>query len=74
MYYLYRHFDKDGVLLYVGISISVIVRLSSHAASSLWFDNISKIEIEIEKFNTKKEALYFEKIAIAKENPLHNKY
>jgi len=69
-HYLYRHFDKDGKLLYVGIALSVIDRLRSHRGCSFWFHDISTITIE--KFSTRKEVLDAEKIAIKNENPSHN--
>ena len=34
---LYRHFDCDGVLLYVGISLSTVARLCEHKHSSKWY-------------------------------------
>ena len=33
---LYRHYDKDDKLLYVGISISAYTRLSQHKINSKW--------------------------------------
>ena len=42
---LYRHFDGTGRLLYVGISLSVIVRLSGHKRSP-WFGDIARVEID----------------------------
>ena len=67
---LYRHFDANGVLLYVGISINAVNRLSQHKDVSSWFNDISSVTIE--KFNTREEVLEAEKIAIRKENPIHN--
>jgi hypothetical protein len=43
---LYRHFDKDGKLLYVGISLSPTYRLSQHRDASRWFPRIASIKIE----------------------------
>ena len=34
---LYRHFDRLGELLYVGISISTMRRLAQHKTQSAWF-------------------------------------
>lgn len=34
---LYRHFDVDDVLLYVGISVGPGGRFDGHAASAVWF-------------------------------------
>lgn len=68
--FLYRHFDKDGILLYVGISISTLHRLSQHKRKSSWFHNISSVTIE--KFDSRKEVLAAEKEAIQNGKPLYN--
>ncbi len=68
--YLYRHFDSEGNLLYVGISLSAINRLSQHRANSDWFASIKRVEIE--KFPTRGEALMAERIAVISEAPLYN--
>jgi len=70
MSHLYRHFDKDGILLYVGISLSALNRLGQHKDHSHWFDTISRVEIE--NFNTREEALVAESLAIFNEKPTHN--
>jgi len=43
---LYRHFDADGQLLYVGISLSAVQRLGQHKHNASWFEKIVRIEIE----------------------------
>jgi hypothetical protein len=67
---LYRHFDFEGALLYVGVSINAINRLSQHKVAAHWFDDISKVEIE--NYPTREEALKAEREAIIEEKPLHN--
>tara|TARA_R110000822_G_scaffold163776_3_gene304020 strand:- start:268 stop:726 length:459 start_codon:yes stop_codon:yes gene_type:complete len=67
---LYRHYNTTGILLYVGISLSAIKRLSEHAIQSRWFNQIAVIKIE--KFETKEEAQLAEKQAIEQEAPLFN--
>ncbi len=67
---LYRHFDKDGALLYVGISTNVVVRLSQHSKYSHWFDEITNITIE--SYPTRDDALDAETKAIQTENPKYN--
>lgn len=42
---LYRHYDADSRLLYVGIAVAPLSRLSGHAKSH-WADDIARIEIE----------------------------
>lgn len=66
---LYRHFDKDGNLFYIGISLSAIQRLSQHRRSR-WFDEIASIKIE--KFKSRQDAARAEMIAIRTERPIFN--
>ena len=67
---LYRHFDANGVLLYVGVSLSALGRLAQHKDSSHWFPEIKSVQIEL--FSNRKEALAAEREAIFKERPRHN--
>jgi hypothetical protein len=67
---LYRHFNAEGELLYVGISLSTINRLGQHKDHSHWFETISRVDIE--KFDTKEEALNAEALAIHNEKPKCN--
>jgi hypothetical protein len=66
---LYRHFDADGNLLYVGASLRSMARLSEHS-SAPWFASITRVTVE--RFNTRDDALRAERQAIAQENPRHN--
>jgi predicted GIY-YIG superfamily endonuclease len=66
---LYRHFDEQGELLYVGVSLHVIRRLIEHRASE-WSQDIARIEIEYHP--SRKAALKAETAAIAKERPKFN--
>lgn len=67
---LYRHFDSEGRLLYVGISLSAITRLAQHRSASHWSRAIASVRIEC--FDTRREALAAEAKAILEERPLHN--
>lgn len=67
---LYRHYDADDNLLYVGISLSALMRLMQHRDSSDWFLSISKVTIE--NFPTREKALEAETNAIVNEKPKHN--
>jgi predicted GIY-YIG superfamily endonuclease len=67
---LYRHYDSDGVLLYIGISLSFMVRLASHRHHKHWFNAIAMTKYE--NFATRREAAKAEKLAIKSEKPLHN--
>ncbi len=68
---LYRHFDADGCLLYVGISATPFKRTADHARCADWFSSIARIEIE--HHATRADALAAERSAIILECPRHNK-
>lgn len=67
---IYRHYDKDGVLLYVGSSHCTIARLASHRSTSHWFEAVTRIEIE--RKSSYDEMLSAENYAIRKEQPKFN--
>jgi excinuclease UvrABC nuclease subunit len=67
---LYRHFDKDNRLLYVGVSLSVTQRLAQHRSHAHWFSQITRVEVE--QFLTRQEAIVAERAAIKNERPLFN--
>jgi len=67
---LYRHFNSENKLLYVGVSASAVYRLGQHAEHSDWFKAISRVSIE--HFEDRKSALGAEREAIIREKPLHN--
>lgn len=68
---LYRHWDADGNLLYVGISLSAVARLSRHISGSPWADKI--VNVTVEYLPSRDEALVAEKAAIMEEKPIWNK-
>jgi hypothetical protein len=67
---LYRHFDRYGCLLYVGISQHLLLRQRRHDREAHWSDKITRIEVE--RFSSRKKALAAEAEAICNEQPLHN--
>ena len=67
---LYRHYDAEGKLLYVGISLSAVIRLAAHKHSSEWFDRIAMVKIE--RFQNRRAALVAERAAILTEDPEYN--
>lgn len=67
---LYRHFNAEGVLLYVGISNDPDERIKAHKRTAHWFADIHSITVEWHVGLSKVLAL--EKDAIKKERPLHN--
>ena len=68
--YLYRHFDKKGTLLYVGITNNIAKRIIDHKKDSDWFENVANITIQ--HFKHREDAIEVEKKTIIKEKPLHN--
>lgn len=67
---LYRHFDPDGRLLYVGMSLSPIARLRQHIDASSWAERIATVKVQW--FATREEAHEAERDAIRAEDPAHN--
>ena len=68
---LYRAYSSTDELLYVGVSISVMARLSQHKSSADWFDGTSRIDVEW--YPTRQKALAAEMQAIKTEYPIYNK-
>lgn len=66
---IYRQYDKNGRLLYVGFSDHVFARIAGHSRSP-WSQKIARIEIT--RFDDRDEAIKAERIAISEERPIHN--
>lgn len=69
-HHLYRHYNADAVLLYVGASADAFRRLEAHRQSS-WFDEITRVEIE--HLPDHRRLIKAERAAILSENPIYNK-
>jgi hypothetical protein len=67
---LYRHYDAQGVLLYVGISHSAALRASQHKKESCWY--YQSATMTIENFNSREKAAEAEIAAIKNERPMFN--
>lgn len=67
---LYRHWDEEDNLLYVGISLSAVARLSDHMANSQWASDIAKVTVEY--YGSRPAALAAEQKAIETEAPAYN--
>jgi hypothetical protein len=67
---LYRFFDIDRRLLYIGVSLSAVLRLRGHVHKSPWFDQVAYITIE--RYETRLMALAAEKSAVRAERPRYN--
>jgi excinuclease UvrABC nuclease subunit len=68
--YLYRLWDDNDQLLYVGISKSAMARLTQHQRNKEWSQEIAKVTIE--SVGSRDEAQRLEKIAIQNEQPKYN--
>jgi len=68
--FIYRHFDAEGNLLYVGMSNNPINRLDNHRATAAWYHLIRSMTME--ECGSMEEAAIKELEAIKNENPIHN--
>jgi len=68
---LYRMYDKDGRLLYVGISKSALSRYAQHAIDKEWIRHVTRMEIETCRC-TRDDIEAKERRAIREERPLYN--
>ncbi len=68
---VYRHWGKDGELLYIGSSKRVDRRTMQHKHTTVWWNEIK--DITIENYACLQEARQAEKQAIKKEKPKYNK-
>lgn len=69
---LYRLYDSEDVLLYVGISRYPNERLKEHAGDKLWWHHVARHEIAW--LDNRGEALKAEAEAMTEERPLYNGY
>lgn len=68
---LYRHFDAEGVLLYVGITNNPPARLCGHRKNSVFWNQVRSSTYE--HFSNREELLKAEREAIYRESPRYNK-
>lgn len=71
MQYLYRAFDHENKLLYVGVSGKWSERLHQHEKTSQWMDKTDWVKIE--RYPDRDSVLNAERAAIIRERPLFNK-
>lgn len=67
---IYRCFDGDGNLLYIGRTKALKTRISSHVVWSEWWTEVRQIART--PGLTKEEAILAERLAIRSEHPKHN--
>lgn len=68
---LYRFFDSQGTLLYVGISGNWMARLNSHSKTADFYSAVAGMTIE--RFPDRESVVEAELRAIKSENPLFNR-
>lgn len=68
---LYRHYDSNNVLLYVGISLRAIYRLNEHKRDSHWWREIARVDMQ--HLPTREAAIEAERRAIQTEKPRYNR-
>lgn len=67
---VYRMFDAEGALLYVGCTAQWPLRLDQHRVGRPWWQDVATVTIE--SFPSREDALDAESRAIEVEHPLHN--
>lgn len=68
---LYRLYDVEGTLLYVGISTNPKARFIQHALYKSWWPSVDRTSVSWLEV-TRQEALAIEAAAIRDEEPVHN--
>lgn len=68
---LYRFYDADDVLLYVGISLSAITRANQHRVEKEWWSSVARMDVE-HIDGDRAAAELAEREAIKAERPIHN--
>lgn len=68
---LYRYFDADGTLLYIGITSVMVQRSNQHVRASMWWPLARTCTLE--HFDTTEEVLEAERRAIIAERPPYNR-
>lgn len=68
---LYRFYDADGTLLYVGICDEPMARWSKHASNKPWWPTVHRFRLVW--LPSRREAEKAERDAIVSEKPLHNR-
>jgi|GEM_PF-3631458 len=67
---VYRFYDADENLLYVGLSMNLNSRLNSHRRTEWWTD---VVRCDVEWFEGREPARVAERRAILDEAPIHNR-
>lgn len=68
---LYRCFNADGELLYIGITNDPDQRFAVHAKQTPWWPDVADIKLD-HNFDSRYRLVQAERVAILNEIPLHN--
>lgn len=69
---LYRLYDANGTLLYVGIAENPKTRWKQHARAAPWWPLVDETRSRVEWHSSRADAEAAEKAAILAEDPVHN--
>ena len=67
---LYRLYDREGSLLYVGITNDIFNRWKEHSNDKHWFEDVHRFEREV--YPDRESVEHAERIAIQDEGPRYN--
>jgi hypothetical protein len=70
---LYRCYNANGDLLYIGITVSIFARSYQHLNNEPWFTEVVDMKLQHLSPMLNSEARAIEKLRIWEEHPLHNK-
>lgn len=68
--FVYRLYSKSDVLLYVGITDNLRLRMTQHARTQPWWPQVANVEVEI--YKSRRAAERAERRAIRNEHPIEN--
>ena len=67
---LYRFFGSEDVLLYIGLTVNLPTRLTSHATGKPWWHDV--VRMSVQAYPDRAAVVEAERLAIIAEGPLHN--
>lgn len=70
IYHVYRCYDADDQLLYVGVTTDMRQRHTEHAGQKEWYSEVARIETE--EFDSGDEAAEREMVLLTHERPRYN--
>jgi hypothetical protein len=67
---LYRFFGAGGVLLYVGLTVQLPIRLRDHHRGRAWWSEVERMTVQ--RYPGRPEVIAAERLAIINEKPKYN--